>query len=180
MFILSRISVVILFALFFFFLSQSARAASCTLEGTVKNANGAPLQSAQIYIKGKEGSNFLKVVNTDTAGHYAYTGLGTGPYSVSLVINDTVKASITNVQMRTGETERLNFDLQQGAAAKPVTKGKHYVWIPAITGSHLGTWMEVDDKAKPMPIGMQERIRNKGNDDVRTLQNVGAGIPRHM
>jgi len=169
MFTLSRISVVILFGLFF--CGRSAWAAPCTLEGIVKDANGRPLSGAEIYIKGKEGSNFIKVVKTDTGGHYIYSGLGTGPYSVSLVVHETIKASITNVQMQTGETEKLNFELQKGAAAKPFTKGKHYVWIPVETGSHLGRWIEVDDDAAKMPIGMQERLRWQSNADVRYLQD---------
>jgi len=179
MFILSRISGVVLFALFF--LGKSVLAApSCALEGIVKDANGAPLQSAQIYIKGKEGSNFVKVVKTDAAGRYAYSGLGTGPYIVTLVVNDTIKPSIANVQMRTGDTEKLNFDLQKGAPARPFTKGKHYVWVPSITGSHLGAWIEVDDNDKQMPIGMQERIRNQGNQQAKTWQANGAAMPNHM
>ena len=157
-----------------FFVTPSVRAASATLEGIVKDANGNALQGAEIRIQG--GGGKMGIVHTDARGHYAYPALETGMYQVSLVVNGTVKAFIRNVKTKVGETETLNFELQKGVTAKPFAKGKHYVWIPAdqITGSHLGSWADVDDSAKPMPQGMQERLRWQGNSQVRTIQDTAA------
>jgi hypothetical protein len=71
------------------------------------------------------------------------------------------KASISNVKTNLGEIQTLNFDLQKSAAAKPFAKGKHYVWIPNITGSHLGMWVEVSDDGKTMSTGCKSEFGTK-------------------
>jgi Carboxypeptidase regulatory-like domain len=145
--------------------------AVATLYGTVKDAKGQPLQGAEIRIQGSDPAKIGKV-HTDAQGHYSYAGLETGTYRVTLIVAGTTKACIGNVSAKSGETQSLNFDLKSGAAARPFTKGKHYVWIPSsqITGSHLGVWAEVSDGAKPMAAGMQDRIDNQGNYSVREFQ----------
>ncbi len=64
-------------------------------------------------------------------------------------MNGAVKASITNTKTKADQPTQLNFDLkpvpasQANAAEK---KGKHMVWMPSNTGSHIGGgWVEVDD-----------------------------------
>jgi hypothetical protein len=60
-------------------------------------------------------------------------------------VNGAVKASINNTTLEPGESTQLNFELKQTHASVTVTKGKHWVWIPAFTGSRLpGRWVEVD------------------------------------
>ena len=100
-----------------------------------------------------------------------------GTYTVTLLVDGAAKASISNVRTKAGETETLNFELRNGAAARPFTKGKHYVWVPSQTGSHLGQWMEVEDDGRTMPYGMAERLNNQGNALVRQLQAKGADMP---
>ncbi|HEV2047217.1 MAG TPA: carboxypeptidase-like regulatory domain-containing protein [Chthoniobacterales bacterium] len=178
MFTLTRTAVVVSAALLFLAPKVSADAVA-TLEGIVKDANSQPLKGAEIRIQGSDQSKIGKV-HTDARGHYAYPGLETGAYSVTLLVDGVVKASIRNVKTKLGETEKLNFELQKGTAAKPVTKGKHYVWVPSITGSHIGAWIEVDDNQKQMPSGMQERIRNQGNQQAKTWQAGGSAMPNHM
>jgi hypothetical protein len=57
-----------------------------------------------------------------------------------------VKSSINNTTVEPGESTQLNFDLKQTRASVTVKKGKHWVFIPAFTGSRLpGRWIEVDD-----------------------------------
>ena len=150
--------------------------AVATLYGTVKDAKGQPLQGAEIRIAGRDPSKIGKI-HTDARGRYSYPGLETGVYNVSLIVDGATKALISNVRTRSGEVQTLNFELQGGAAAKPFTKGKHYVWVPAQTGTHLGQWMEVEDDGKPMPSGMAERLNNQGNNLVRQLQSKGADMP---
>jgi hypothetical protein len=175
MFTLIRTAAVV-FVLTLSLLAPRASADSvATLQGVVKDANGHLLSGAEIRIQGSD-PNKIGRIHTDAHGRYAYPALESGAYSVTLLVDGTVKASIKNVKTKVGETETLNFELQKGLTAKPFAKGKHYVWIPAgdTTGSHLGTWMEVDDNAKPMSSGMQERIRWQANADVRTIQSASA------
>ena len=161
------------------FLVPVARAGVATLEGIVNDASGHALQGAEIRIQGTGPK--VGIVHTDASGRYAYPALETGAYQVSLVVNGVMKASIKNVKTQVGRTETLNFDIHRGAA-KPFANGKHYVWVPAseLTGTHIGAWIELDDNAKAMPSGMQERIRNQGNQQVKTLQSNSATMPNQM
>jgi hypothetical protein len=49
--------------------------------------------------------------------------------------------------------------------------GKHYVWVAAPTGSQIaGSWLEVPDNPRKMPVGMKERLDWGGNAAVRQIQ----------
>jgi hypothetical protein len=146
--------------------------AVATLRGVVRDPKGQALQGAELRIQGSDANKIGKV-HTDAQGRYSYPGLETGTYSVTLIVAGVTKASINNVKTQSGEVQTLNFDLQKGAAAKPFTKGKHYVWIPSQTGSHLGAWVEVDDDAQAMSSGMAERLRWQGNALARQIQSSG-------
>jgi hypothetical protein len=63
-------------------------------------------------------------------------------------VNGAVKASIMNTQMKANQPTLLNFDIKPASKAGNIAKsGKHTVWVPARTRSHLGgNWVEVDDK----------------------------------
>ena len=98
-----------------------------------------------------------------------------GVYQVTLVVNGAVKASITNTKTKPDQTTQLNFDLkpvpaaQAGAGQK---KGKHMVWVPAQTGSHIGgRWVEVDDGAKAAPGTL-----NVQRADAEQLQQQARGV----
>jgi 5-hydroxyisourate hydrolase-like protein (transthyretin family) len=124
----------------------SVSAASSVLQGIVKDAKGRPIQDADIRIEASNTGRLLTTVKTNVNGRYSLEGLAAGNYRVTLVVNGAVKASINNTTLEPGESTQLNFDLKQTRASVTVTKGKHWVWIPAFTGSRLpGRWMEVDD-----------------------------------
>ena len=149
---------------------------NAALSGIVKDSKGQPVQGAEIRIQGSD-ANKIGRIHTNANGRYNYPALETGTYNVTLVVNGTVKASIDNVRTKTGETQTLNFDMHKGGL-KPSAAGKHFVWIPSQTGSHLGMWVEVDDKDPGMPIGMQQRLQNAGNSLARQIQNTGLqGFP---
>lgn len=142
---------------------------SAALSGVVRDAMNKPIQGAEIRIQGSDASKIGKI-HTDADGHYNYPALETGTYNVTLIVHGAVKASINNVRTKVGENQTLNFDLQRG----PSGGGKHYVWIPQVTGSHLGFWVEVNDEGtKVMPIGMQERERWSPSQLARQIQNTG-------
>lgn len=143
-------------------------AQSASLSGVVKGSHGQAIQGAEIRIQGSDASKIGKI-HTDANGHYNYPALETGTYNVTLLVGGVVKASINNVRTQVGENQTLNFDLQRG----PSAMGKHYVWIPQQTGSHLGYWLEVEDGGKAMPSGMAERQRFAGSMLARQIQNTG-------
>ena len=121
-----------------------ASAASSVLQGIVKDAKGHPIQGADIRIEATNTGRLL-TVKTDVYGRYTLEGLMAGHYRVTLVVNGAVKASINNTTLKLGESTQLNFELKPTRASVTVTKGKHWVWVPAFTGSRLpARWVEVD------------------------------------
>jgi hypothetical protein len=99
----------------------------------------------------KDGRQRFNTVKTDGQGRYISEGLQPGVYRVTLAVNGAVKVSITNTKTKADQTTQLNFDLKPVPAAQASTeqkKGKHMVWVPAATGSHIGgRWVEVPDGA---------------------------------
>ena len=90
----------------------------------------------------------FSTVKTDTKGRYISQGLQPGVYRVTLLVNGAVKASIMNTQTKANQPTQLNFDFKPTSQAGNIAKrGKHMVWMPARTGTHLGgNWVEVDDE----------------------------------
>jgi hypothetical protein len=129
----------------------SAWAGPSSIQGTVNDAKGQPIRGADVQIQSKDGKQMFGTVKTDTKGRYISQGLAAGVYRVSLVVNGATKASVTNTKTKADQTTQLNFDLRplpakQVAAAEK--KGKHMVWVPAGTGTHMGGhWEEVPDGA---------------------------------
>ena len=161
-----------------FCLMFTATAGEAGLSGIVKNSSG-PVQGAEIRIQGSDANKIGKV-HTNASGHYSYPELEAGSYSVTLVVNGVTKASISNVKTKQGQTETLNFEIVKGSRVTPYAPGKHYVWVPSETGTHLGHWAEVEGDGKGMPVGMSERLNNQGNAMVRSIQRTGDdGINGH-
>ena len=127
----------------------SAWAGPSSIQGVVKDAKGQPIKGADVRIESKDGSKLLKTVKTDGNGRYISDGLSAGVYRVTLAVNGAVKASIMNTKTMVDQPTQLNFDLKPVArsqASAAVKSGKHMVWVPASTGSHIGgRWVEVDD-----------------------------------
>src|SRR5205823_12765543 len=87
-------------------------------------------------------------------------GLQPGVYRVTLLVNGEVKASSMNTQTKANQSTQLNFDLKQTSQAGNGAKGgKHIVWVPGRTGSHLGgNWVEVDDRGKAHSASNIDRV----------------------
>ena len=127
----------------------STWAASSVLEGIVKDAKGHPIEGADIRIETRNGGRLLTTVKTDVNGRYILDGLPAGDYRITLVVHGAVKTSINNTTIESGEPTRLNFDLRAAPASQAsvtAKKGRHWVWVPAFTGSRLpGRWVELND-----------------------------------
>ena len=154
----------------------SAWAASSVLEGIVKDAKGHPIEGADIRIETKNGGRLLTTVKTDVNGRYILDGLPAGNYRITLVVHGAVKTSINNTTIESGEPTRLNFDLGAVPASRAsvtAKKGRHWVWVPAFTGSRLpGRWIELNDSGSwAAEASTSNVVRVSGEELQRTSRN---------
>ena len=133
----------------FLLCAATAWAGPGSIQGVVNDAKGQPIKGADVRVESRDGKQLFNTVKTDAKGHYTSQGLKPGVYRVSLVVNGAVKASITNTSAKADQPTQLNFDVKPtGASQASATgkSGKHKVWVPSNTGSHIGgSWVEVDD-----------------------------------
>ncbi len=116
-----------------------------SIEGTVRGSDGKALKDAEIRVEGKD-KKIVATTKTDSRGHYSSTRVSPGVYKVSVVLGGAVQSSV-NVKTAANNS-RIDFDLKPAAAKKV----KHYVWVPAPTGSHMGAgWVEVNDTGNTTP-----------------------------
>ena len=156
----------------------SAWAANSVLEGIVKDGKGHPIEGADIRIETRNAGRLLTTVKTDVNGRYILEGLPAGNYRITLAVNGAVKTSINNTTIESGEPTQLNFDLAATPAARAsvtVKKGRHWVWIPAFTGSRLpGHWVEVDASGSwAAEASSFNVVRVSGEELQRTVHSVG-------
>src|SRR5438045_8432692 len=146
----------------------SASAASSVLQGIVKDANGHPIQGANMRIEATKTGKLLTTVKTNVNGRYTLEDLAAGNYRVTLVVNGAVKASINNTTLEPGESTHLNFDLKQTRASVTVAKGKHWVWTPPFTGSRLPVrWVEVDDSGSWAAAAPDTQVQRVSAEELR-------------
>jgi serine/threonine protein kinase len=119
-----------------------------SIQGFVKDAKGEPIKGADVRIESRDGKQMLSTAKTDSKGCYISQRLQPGIYRVTLLVSGVVKASIMNTQTKPNQPTQLNFDLKPTSQASNIARsGKHIVWMPGRTGTHLGgNWVEVDDK----------------------------------
>ena len=122
-----------------------------SIEGVVRGPDGKALKDADVQVERKDNKSVI-TTKTDARGHYSHTRLSPGVYKVSVVLGGAEKSSVT--VKTTTTNSRIDFDLKPAAAKKV----KHYVWVPARTGTHMGSgWVEVDDAGRngPGALNMQ-------------------------
>ena len=114
----------------------------------VKDTKGEPIKGADVRIESRDGKQVFSTVKTDPKGRYISEGLQQGVYRVTLLVNGAVKASIMNTKTKANQPTQLNFDFKPTSQAGNIVRGgKHMVWVPSRTGSHIGgNWVEADDK----------------------------------
>jgi len=109
-----------------------------SIEGTVRGSDGKALKDSEVRVEQK-GNKSVVTTKTDARGHYSYSRLSPGVYTVSVVLDGAVKSSL-NVKTTTTNS-KIDFDLKPAAAKKV----KHYVWVDAKTGTHMGSgWVAVN------------------------------------
>jgi serine/threonine protein kinase len=121
-----------------------------SIQGFVKDAKGEPIKGTGVRIESRDGKQVFSTVKTDAKGRYISQGLQPGVYRVTLLVNGAVKASIMNTQAKANQPTQLNFDFKPTSQAAKIAKGgKHMVWVPGRTGTHIGgNWVEVDDEGE--------------------------------
>ena len=72
---------------------------------------------------------------------------------------------------------QLNFELKQKRTSVTVTKGRHWVWIPAFTVSRLpGRWMEVGDDTRCAAEAPANHVLRVSAEELqREIHNFNAG-----
>ena len=158
-------------------MAASAWAGPASIQGIVKDAKGQPIKGADVRVESRDGKQLFNTVKTDSQGRYISQGLQPGVYRVSLVVKGTVKTSITNTKTRSDQATQLNFDLRPLPAAQvnaAEKKGKHMVWIPPETGSHMGgRWVEVPDgAAEPGALNVK-----RASAEELQRQALQSGVP---
>jgi 5-hydroxyisourate hydrolase-like protein (transthyretin family) len=162
--------------------ATSAWAGGSSIQGIVKDAKGQPIKGADVRVESKDGKQLLNTVKTDASGRYVTSALPVGVYRVTLLVKGSVKSSIMNTQTRAGKPTQLNFDMQGASKVSqaPTTqaKGKHMVWVPNSTGSHIGgRWVEVDDNGT---AANDLNVKRGSAEALRQQQMQNAGGPQSL
>ena len=155
----------------------TAWAGASAIQGVVKDAKGQAIKGADVRIESKDGRQKFNTVKTDAKGRYITDALPEGVYRVTLLVNGAMTASITNTKTKASQTTQLNFDLKPVPATQASAvqkKGKHMVWVPASTGTHIGgRWVEVPDGAtEPGALNVQ-----RANAEQLQRAANSAGVP---
>jgi hypothetical protein len=159
----------------------AAWAGASAIQGVVKDAKGQTIKGADVRIESRDGSKLFKTVKTDGNGRYVSDGLAAGVYRVTLVVNGAVKASIMNTTTKADQRTQLNFNLKPVSASQASSGakgGKHMVWVPSTTGSHIGgRWVEVDEKDNADTGALN--VKRGSAEDLRReqLQATQKGLP---
>jgi Carboxypeptidase regulatory-like domain len=133
-----------------------------SIEGTVRGSDGKALKDSEVRVEQK-GNKSVVTTKTDARGHYSYSRLSPGVYTVSVVLDGAVKSSL-NVKTTTTNS-KIDFDLKPAAAKKV----KHYVWVDAKTGTHMGSgWVEVNDAGGNEPAA--SNVQTTSGELAREMQ----------
>ena len=159
----------------------NAWAGPASIQGIVKDAKGQPIKGADVRIESRDGKQLLGTIKTDAKGRYISQGLQPGVYRVSLVVNGAIKTSITNTKTKSDQATQLNFDLKPVAASQASAagkSGKHMVWVPASTGSHIGgSWVEVDESGNAGAGGLNLKRGSAEALRQQQLQHPPGSVP---
>jgi len=162
-----------------FVCAASAWAGPSSIQGIAKDAKGQPIKGADVRIESRDGKQLFNTVKTDVKGHYISQGMQPGVYRVTLIVNGAVKGSIMNTKTKSDQSTQLNFDLKPVAASQAsaaAKSGKHMVWVPASTGSHIGgSWVEVDDSGN---AGAGALNVKRGSAEALRQQQLNAPVIR--
>jgi len=91
------------------------------LEGYVKGSDGKPLDKAVIDIVRTDIKGHW-TTKTDKKGHYIYTGLQMGMYTVTLIVDGKVADAVKGIRTKPGDPILNNFDLSKISEVQAANK----------------------------------------------------------
>jgi Tfp pilus assembly protein PilF len=103
------------------FCALTSQAQITSLEGYVKGTDGKPLDKAVIAIDRTDIKGHW-TTKTDKKGHYVYTGLQMGMYTISVMVDGKVADAVKGVRTRPGDPIVNNFDLSKLAETQAATR----------------------------------------------------------
>ncbi len=103
------------------FLSHSALAQTTvsTIEGTIKDAQGAAVAGAQIVVK-SAAIGLERTVTSDAEGFYRVTALPSGIYSLAVSHTGFANRTFDNIELTVNRTLTLDIPLEVGAVSEQV------------------------------------------------------------
>jgi hypothetical protein len=144
----------------------SATASTSSIQGDVLGVDGRPLPGAEVRIERKDKKSAPITTRTNAKGYYTASGLSSGVYRISVVVDGAVKSAVDIGAAR--DNARVDFNMKPSGAQKV----KHYVWAGGGTGSHLrGHWVEVEDESSVAGLSGLERRSGELAREIGRRQN---------
>ena len=91
-----------------------------SIEGTVKDPQGAVVQNATVTVH-NAATNFTRTVSTGDNGHYRVSQIPPGTYEVKVTGTNFKTSVVSDVVVAVGQTLPLDVQLQVGGASETVT-----------------------------------------------------------
>ena len=130
--------------------ATNAWAGPASIQGIVKDAQGKPIKGADVQDRVARWQATLQYGKDRRQGSLHFTGSETRrlPGCAGSEWRRESCPLEHEYQVRSGNATELRSETGGGGASKrQQKKGKHMVWIPSSTGSHMGgRWVEVDDE----------------------------------
>jgi len=156
-----------------------------SVQGSITGADGKPLVHAVVQAQRTDAAGKSLTTKTDDKGHYLFTALPAGKYSITVVPergNQQAFSATANVSSGTGQPIRrflspLPYQVKADyRKAAPANVRKNYVWQPGETGSHIGgRWVPAVDAGSPS----SNPIQTLGTVDFRQAPYVGINSMVH-
>ena len=127
----------------------SAQESRGTIQGTVKDPQGATIADATVIVTNTEKGT---VVNTKTnsTGHYIAPLLNPGNYTVAAEATGFKKVVRSGIFLETTDVRDVDFTLEVGAATESVTVTSE---APLVDVSHTDNGMAIDDRTvRDLPV----------------------------
>ena len=109
----------ILFSYFAIFpLAAQETGPAASLRGTIRDSQGRPVANASVSLKEKDSEN-SKFTSSDEQGHYTFTGLPAGVYSVHAAKSESGDGEIASVFVTSHEDKNVDLALSPASAGAP-------------------------------------------------------------
>ncbi len=105
----------------FLLVACSAWAQTTTMQGDVKDQNGQPMKGALIVLDRTDIKGHYQV-KSDKRGHWLYTGLPSGDFDISLMVDGKLMDKVNKVHSGYGDNPPVDFDMSKLAKQQAATQ----------------------------------------------------------